>query len=1175
MLTSLGILLLLGLCPPTWGQRYATPPPIPQLSTRFVRHTVESEAKGVVFNAFIVQNKGAQAEHLTVSITVPQGWRLIGSDKVELHLAPGDSSIVPIRVTVSALVRGDIGYSIVASLLDSKGNTVKNDYCFVKIPGTHDLSYKLLGGVAFLDPTKRTSQFGVLVQNRGNHEETVSFLLDGNQQLGIGPERHMLHTLDVVVQPFSDTTITFGVTQSGSNTMGRNIFPLSAQISSANTMLRRTVWFRSVESLYINNIDAQNKPLTVELNVQGLLDERLRPIYSATIFGRTLFRGSSDLYYYYRNYASGSAEDLYYKSRVYVGTNVGRWNIELGDNFRYMEGSLFGRGGYLSYGGRQMQFVALANKDLNSDMTNAAVRTAFSVHPRASVLAGANYSQQPSTAYRSAIGYLGTTMRIAQVHQLQAVAAYNRIDQQLDGKGTHHEWGGELQYSSHIGSVRTSVNIEHHTPLYNSYKAGRTQLNARSIWSVNEHNSLIASIYELQTKNHLLGQQSIANTVVNQNGEYSLEHQHQMTRTSQLFYGPIYRRLGYRTRSALFRPGADMFRSHSYGMVVGARLSLSNNTLIIVPRVELALPTIASNPFPSDTQSNRPLITNYQHISLNIRSPRLGLIALLSMGPRSVSDQMNFAQRRTATKRLVVIPSYRIGLFDNKLLLTASANYNNDLISKFSYMALTGMAEASLPRSWYLSFLTQYNIQRRVKSTENFDQYQTLYAEATVRKEFGFQQPRVKYYNVELVFFKDMNGDNVQGDNEPGIKNVLVELQRIDDGADTRQIPHNIASAELLSDNLGRVRFENLPDGLYRISYNPLGNDVGSFSKILDNVELHVNAHGVHYFPFAERNKVFGRIIMNRSKLSGLGHIDVSNIRITASDSRGNVFSTLTDKNGEFVLYAPVTDEYVVNVNNIFHENFDLRQNNFHVQFNDYKQFEVNYVFDEKVRQINFAQAAPSPLDGPMEAVQQIRRTTLRGTVKDAQSLAPLRATINLLNPDNNTAVQSMRTNPQTGAFGMTFVAADEFIVEVQADGYWHHTENLVLNQITTFMNVNRDILLQPITIGSKIETNARFDPGSAALQPNTVAELNRVLRILRANSHIQLEIQGHADAVEQLNNPLISEQRAQAVARYLIEHGFGNVVVAGMGDLLPVAPSDTEANRSQNRRIEIVVVDK
>jgi len=173
--------------------------------------------------------------------------------------------------------------------------------------------------------------------------------------------------------------------------------------------------------------------------------------------------------------------------------------------------------------------------------------------------------------------------------------------------------------------------------------------------------------------------------------------------------------------------------------------------------------------------------------------------------------------------------------------------------------------------------------------------------------------------------------------------------------------------------------------------------------------------------PFVEKNKVFGRIILNRSKLSGLGKVDVSNIRITATDSRGYTFSTLSDRNGEFVIYAPVTDEYVVTVNNIFYENFDLRQNNFRVQFNGYKQFEVNFVFDEKIRRINFS---PSAQDLTNEGVTQIRRTNLRGTVKDASSLQPFASQSKFLfNTKNNSIASSVYSNPQTGDYALSFMA--------------------------------------------------------------------------------------------------------------------------------------------------------
>ena len=98
------------------------------ISSRFARHTSESTAKGIVFNALWVKNRGNKHENLTLNLTVPIGWRLIGDEQMELHLAPGDSTVIPIRVAVGAMVRGDIGYSIVASLNDDQGNTIKNDY---------------------------------------------------------------------------------------------------------------------------------------------------------------------------------------------------------------------------------------------------------------------------------------------------------------------------------------------------------------------------------------------------------------------------------------------------------------------------------------------------------------------------------------------------------------------------------------------------------------------------------------------------------------------------------------------------------------------------------------------------------------------------------------------------------------------------------------------------------------------------------------------------------------------------------------------------------------------------------------------------------------------------------------------------------------------------------------
>ena len=534
-------------------------------------------------------------------------------------------------------------------------------------------------------------------------------------------------------------------------------------------------------------------------------------------------------------------------------------------------------------------------------------------------------------------------------------------------------------------------------------------------------------------------------------------------------------------------------------------------------------------------------------------------------------DQVYYLNYNRACRRLQFMPSFDKFVYKDVVNVQLGLSYSNDMVAKSAYTNITGQIYWYMPKNWTFRVLAVYALQTRTNSQDLIETYQNLYLEAGIKKEFDIQHPRVHYYNLNLVFFKDFNGNFIQEDNEPGIKNVLVNIER-EDTQSSEYIPGDFYSAELLSDNLGRVNLDKIPAGNYKIVYNPIGKDAGTFSKALEELSFKVDKNKVQFIPFVEKNKVFGRIVLNRSRLSGLGKIDMSNVRITSTDSKGRTYTTLTNKNGEFVLFAPVTDQYNVNINNIFYENFDLRQNNFSVQFNGYKQFEVNFVFDEKIRRINFS---PSSQDGQLANVLQVRKTNLKGNVKDASTLLPIRARVNIINTKTNTVLTSMYSSSQSGDYNISFMADDNYLLEVLADGYWYNSENLNLNQVTTFLNVTKDVLLKPIAIGSKIELNIRFDINKSDLAAESVAELNRLLKLLKDNGNIKIEIQGHSDDLEALSNPQISEERAKKVARFLIENGFSNIQIRGFGNTIPVASNDTEEGRATNRRVEIEVVSK
>ena len=89
---------------------------------------------------------------------------------------------------------------------------------------------------------------------------------------------------------------------------------------------------------------------------------------------------------------------------------------------------------------------------------------------------------------------------------------------------------------------------------------------------------------------------------------------------------------------------------------------------------------------------------------------------------------------------------------------------------------------------------------------------------------------------------------------------------------------------------------------------------------------------------------------------------------------------------------------------------------------------------------------------------------------------------------------------------------------------------------------------------------------------------LDEVAMILKENPDLQLEIEGHSDnSGIAAHNLLLSEKRANAVKKYLVAAGItpARIQATGYGDKHPLYTNDTEAGRSQNRRVELNLVKK
>jgi len=107
------------------------------------------------------------------------------------------------------------------------------------------------------------------------------------------------------------------------------------------------------------------------------------------------------------------------------------------------------------------------------------------------------------------------------------------------------------------------------------------------------------------------------------------------------------------------------------------------------------------------------------------------------------------------------------------------------------------------------------------------------------------------------------------------------------------------------------------------------------------------------------------------------------------------------------------------------------------------------------------------------------------------------------------------------------------------------------------------------------------FESGSARLRTDFTSLLNSVGDSLTGASGL-IQIEGHTDNVAMSfgnryrNNWDLSSARAASVADYLQERGSisaGSMVIKGLADTKAIASNDSATGRSQNRRIEVVVL--
>ena len=132
--------------------------------------------------------------------------------------------------------------------------------------------------------------------------------------------------------------------------------------------------------------------------------------------------------------------------------------------------------------------------------------------------------------------------------------------------------------------------------------------------------------------------------------------------------------------------------------------------------------------------------------------------------------------------------------------------------------------------------------------------------------------------------------------------------------------------------------------------------------------------------------------------------------------------------------------------------------------------------------------------------------------------------------------------------------------------------KNMMFKNFKLAAGGDQNIIGKAFTDGKYISHGIKFDVNKATIKPESMGEINAIVKILKENTSLQLEIGGHTDTDgDDASNLKLSQARAEAVKSQITSAGIdaGRLVTKGYGETKPLSDNATFEGKANNRRVE------
>ena len=203
----------------------------------------------------------------------------------------------------------------------------------------------------------------------------------------------------------------------------------------------------------------------------------------------------------------------------------------------------------------------------------------------------------------------------------------------------------------------------------------------------------------------------------------------------------------------------------------------------------------------------------------------------------------------------------------------------------------------------------------------------------------------------------------------------------------------------------------------------------------------------------------------------------------------------------------------------------------------------------------------------------------ISGKVLTPKNSQPLEAAITYFILPEGTEAGIARTNPSDGSYKIVLPYGKQYSFIATVEGYYSISNYLDLTTISEYKEMDFNVEMKPIEIGETVRlNNIFFDFNKSVLRSESFQELDRVVKLMKDNPYIEIEIAGHTDNVgADEYNLNLSLERANSVVAYIVSKGISQnrIIAKGYGESKPIASNDTEEGKQLNRRVEFTILKK